>query len=156
MARPVRARPPGTAVTLIPPALLRGIAEIADSYEDAVKRLDRLEALLDGMAAWTPVDRDPTGECDEDPDEEVDEYALPTGWHARKDRDWLAKLDQFNDLVDEFRAAFNATDEPKPCPSVPLRDGETPFDARRYAQLQRRGAPKTGRSRHWKRVVPDD
>ena len=36
---------------------------------------------------------------------------------------------------------------------MPPRDGRAPFDARRYAELQRGGAPKTGRSRFWKRVV---
>ena len=36
---------------------------------------------------------------------------------------------------------------------APLRERESLFDARKYAELQRRGAPKTGRSGFWKRVV---
>ena len=120
-------------MTLVPPTLLR---EIAGSYQDAAARLERLEMLLDGMAAWKPLARDPAGESDEELD---DEYApLPNYWHARKDHDWLAELGRFNDLADEFRAAFNATDDPKAWP-YPSRDGEPSFDARRYAGCT--GAP---------------
>ena len=102
-------------MTLVPPSLLREIAEIATSYQDAVERLERLErleTLLDGVAAWTlPIEREDARGADID--DKTDEYApLPPGWQARKDRDWLADLDRFNDLIDEFRVAFNATEEP--------------------------------------------
>ena len=53
-------------MTLIPSNLVREIATIASSPRDAVERLKRLEALLDGMAAWTPVAREPEDTSDDE------------------------------------------------------------------------------------------
>jgi hypothetical protein len=145
-------------MTFVPQGLLREIAETASSYQDALERLRCVEAHLGGMAAWTPP---PERHLDADDGDEPDEYAPPPAhWSPRKDRDWITELRRANDQFDACIAAFGGTEvhEPWPYPPKPLADGEAPFDAREYAELQSRGVPrpplgKVQRSGFWRRAA---
>ena len=63
--------------------------------------------------------------------------------HIADDRELVARVEAWASLL-------AGAEELEP---APLPEDWVPFNARKYAELQRRGAPKTGRSGFWKRVV---